>query len=134
MNATNLPCSIYVDVVHHCTVTGAYETEIQFLTRNKTDYLDQAAHQHYVQIIADIDSQGQITDRRLLDGRFIPNSKKSSATDSESEDTVATSKAVNQLNELKADKATTLAGYGITDFAQRALTASDNLNDITVKG
>ncbi|MGY4699280.1 phage tail-collar fiber domain-containing protein, partial [Avibacterium paragallinarum] len=134
INATNLPCSIYVDVVHHCTVTGAYETEIQFLTRNKTDYLDQAAHQHYVQIIADIDSQGQITDRRLLDGRFIPNSKKSSATDSESEDTVATSKAVNQLNELKADKATTLAGYGITDFAQRALTASDNLNDITVKG
>ncbi|MFQ1022492.1 phage tail protein [Avibacterium paragallinarum] len=96
INATNLPCSIYVDVVHHCTVTGAYETEIQFLTRNKTDYLDQAAHQHYVQIIADIDSQGQITDRRLLDGRFIPNSKKSSATDSESEDTVATSKAVNK--------------------------------------
>ncbi|WP_243398562.1 phage tail protein, partial [Avibacterium paragallinarum] len=104
INATNLPCSIYVDVVHHCTVTGAYETEIQFLTRNKTDYLDQAAHQHYVQIIADIDSQGQITDRRLLDGRFIPNSKKSSATDSESEDTVATSKAVYDLNGIKLDK------------------------------
>ncbi|MEE3669476.1 hypothetical protein [Avibacterium paragallinarum] len=65
---------------------------------------------------------------------FIRTNQKSSATDSESEDTVATSKAVNQLNELKADKATTLAGYGITDFAQRALTASDNLNDITVKG
>ncbi|WP_336369068.1 pyocin knob domain-containing protein, partial [Avibacterium paragallinarum] len=28
----------------------------------------------------------------------------------------------------------TLAGYKIADFAQRALTASDNLNDITVKG
>ncbi|MGR6646652.1 pyocin knob domain-containing protein [Avibacterium paragallinarum] len=65
---------------------------------------------------------------------YIPNSKKSNAINSASSDTVATSKAVNQLNELKADKATTLAGYGITDFAQRALTASDNLNDITVKG
>ncbi|MEE6082005.1 pyocin knob domain-containing protein, partial [Avibacterium paragallinarum] len=30
--------------------------------------------------------------------------------------------------------ATTLAGYKIADFAQRALTASDNLNNITVKG
>ncbi|WAM59154.1 pyocin knob domain-containing protein [Avibacterium paragallinarum] len=67
-------------------------------------------------------------------GNYIPNSKKSNAINSPSGDTVATSKAVNQLNELKADKATTLAGYGITDFAQRALTASDNLNDITVKG
>ncbi|URL05968.1 phage tail protein [Avibacterium sp. 21-595] len=66
INATNLPCSIYVDVVHHCTVTGAYETEIQFLTRSKADYRDRADHQHYVQIIADIDSRGNITDRRLL--------------------------------------------------------------------
>ncbi|RZN71687.1 pyocin knob domain-containing protein, partial [Avibacterium paragallinarum] len=38
------------------------------------------------------------------------------------------------LAESKQSPATTLAGYKIADFAQRALTASDNLNDITVKG
>ncbi|RZN67903.1 hypothetical protein EIG77_11690, partial [Avibacterium paragallinarum] len=65
---------------------------------------------------------------------YIPNSKKSNSVTSTSSDTVATSYAVKQLNNVKANKSTTLAGYGITDFAQRALTASDNLNDITVKG
>ncbi|WP_193741875.1 phage tail protein, partial [Avibacterium paragallinarum] len=104
ITATNLPCSVYVDVVHHCTVTGAYETEIQFLTRSKADYRDNADHQHYVQIIADIDSRGNITDRRLLDGRYIPNSKKSNAINSASSDTVATSKAVYDLNDIKLDK------------------------------
>ncbi|MEE6030320.1 pyocin knob domain-containing protein, partial [Avibacterium paragallinarum] len=38
------------------------------------------------------------------------------------------------LAESKQSPATTLAGYKIADFAQRALTASDNLNNITVKG
>ncbi|WP_244151959.1 phage tail protein [Rodentibacter myodis] len=66
LTANNLPCSIYADVVHHCTVTGAYETEIKYLTQSKADYIDTANRQHYVQILADIDSQGNVTDRRLL--------------------------------------------------------------------
>lgn len=66
ITANNLPCSIYTDVVHHCTVTGAYETEIKYLTQSKADYVDTANRQHYVQILADIDSQGNVTDRRLL--------------------------------------------------------------------
>lgn len=166
MDINHLPCSIYVDVVHHCTVTGAYETEIRYITQNKADYLDTANRQHYVQILADIDRQGNVTDRRLLSpllginplpltantqnhadehghshslpsaslqekgitslsnntnsdsetvaatpkavktvkdqvdsvlrnqANYIPNSKKSSAVDSNSEDTVATSVAV----------------------------------------
>ncbi|RZN74392.1 hypothetical protein EC523_12695 [Avibacterium paragallinarum] len=82
---------------------------------------------------------------------YIPNSKKSDAVTSPSSDTIATSfaaktaydKAVEadnhaesayNLAESKQSPATTLAGYKIADFAQRALTASDNLNDITVKG
>ncbi|MDC4237650.1 phage tail protein [Pasteurella multocida] len=70
IQAASLPCSIYVDVVHHCTVTGAYETEIKFLKQSKSDYLDTARRQHYVQIIADIDSTGAVTDRRLLSPWF----------------------------------------------------------------
>jgi len=61
-----LPCSIYADVVHHCTVTGEYQTEIKYLTQSKADYVDTANRQHYVQILAEIDSQGNVTDRRLL--------------------------------------------------------------------
>ena len=66
INAANLPCSIYLDVVHHCTVTGAYETEIKFLKANKEDYTDTTNRPHYVQILADIDRNGVVTDRRLL--------------------------------------------------------------------
>ncbi|WP_238326968.1 phage tail protein [Rodentibacter pneumotropicus] len=66
ITANNLPCSIYADVVHHCTVTGAYETEIKYLTQSKDDYIDAANRQHYVQILADIDRSGNVTDRRLL--------------------------------------------------------------------
>ena len=66
INAANLPCSIYLDVVHHCTVTGAYETEIKFLKVNKADYTDTTNRPHYVQILADIDRNGVVTDRRLL--------------------------------------------------------------------
>ncbi|HHF4551505.1 TPA: phage tail protein [Haemophilus influenzae] len=166
LTANSLPCSIYADVVHHCTVTGEYQTEIKYLSQSKADYLDTANRQHYVQILADIDSQGNVTDRRLLSpflgmnpltlddttentkaklghthklpiaslvkkgivklfsgydsdaedmaatpkaikglkalidaitrnlGNYIPNSKKSSAVDSNSADTVATSAAV----------------------------------------
>ncbi|QNS14289.1 phage tail protein [Mannheimia bovis] len=61
-----LPCSVYVDVVHHCTITGAYQTEVKFLKTAKSDYIDTAGNQHYVQILADIDQNGNITDRRLL--------------------------------------------------------------------
>ncbi|POY46209.1 pyocin knob domain-containing protein, partial [Avibacterium paragallinarum] len=77
-------------------------------------------------------------------GNYIPNSKKSNSVTSPSADTVATSaaaktaydKAVEALNKAnsKQSPAATLAGYGITDFSVRSLTASDNLNDITVKG
>ena len=66
LTANNLPCSVYADLVHHCTVTGEYQTEIKYLTQSKTDYVDTANRQHYVQILADIDSQGNVTDRRLL--------------------------------------------------------------------
>ena len=66
INAANLPCSVYLDVVHHCTVTGAYETEIKFLKANKADYTDTTNRPHYVQILADIDRNGVVTDRRLL--------------------------------------------------------------------
>ena len=66
INAASLPCSIYLDVVHHCTVTGAYETEITFLKTNKVDYADTTNRPHYVQILADIDRNGVVTDRRLL--------------------------------------------------------------------
>lgn len=66
INPANLPCSIYLDVVHHCTVTGAYETEIKFLKVSKTDYTDTTNRPHYVQILADIDKNGVVTDRRLL--------------------------------------------------------------------
>ena len=66
LTANSLPCSIYVDVVHHCTVTGEYQTEIKYLTQSKADYVDTANRQHYVQILADIDSQGNVIDRRLL--------------------------------------------------------------------
>lgn len=66
LTANSLPCSIYADVVHHCTVTGEYQTEIKYLTQSKVDYVDTANRQHYVQILADIDSQGNVTDRRLL--------------------------------------------------------------------
>ena len=55
---------------------------------------------------------------RLL-GNFIPNSKKSSAVDSNSADTVATSAAVKTAYDLANNKqspATTLAGYGIGNF------------------
>nr|DAR77847.1 MAG TPA: Tail fiber protein [Caudoviricetes sp.] len=66
LTANNLPCSVYADVVHHCTVTGEYQTEIKYLTQSKADYVDTANRQHYVQILADIDRQGNVTDRRLL--------------------------------------------------------------------
>lgn len=66
LTANSLPCSIYADVVHHCTVTGEYQTEIKYLIQSKADYVDTANRQHYVQILADIDSQGNVTDRRLL--------------------------------------------------------------------
>lgn len=66
LTANSLPCSIYADVVHHCTVTGEYQTEIKYLTQSKADYVDTTNRQHYVQILADIDSQGNVTDRRLL--------------------------------------------------------------------
>ncbi len=171
LTANNLPCSVYADLVHHCTVTGEYQTEIKYLTQSKADYLDTANRQHYVQILADIDSQGNVTDRRLLSpflgmnpltlddttentkdkrghthklpiaslvkkgivklfsgydsdaedmaatpkaikglkalidaitrnlGNYIPNSKKSSAVNSNSADTVATSAAVKTAND-----------------------------------
>ncbi|HHF5569806.1 TPA: phage tail protein [Haemophilus influenzae] len=191
LTANSLPCSIYADVVHHCTVTGEYQTEIKYLTKSKADYVDTANRQHYVQILADIDSQGNVTDRRLLSpflgmnpltlddttentqdklghthklpiaslvkkgivklfsgydsdaedmaatpkaikglkalidaitrnlGNYIPNSKKSSAVDSNSADTVATSSAVKTAYDLansKQSPATTLTGYGIENF------------------
>ena len=91
-----LPASVYIDVCHHATVTGAYQTEIKYLTQSKNDYVGSDGYQHYVQIVADIASDGTITDRRLTDNAppYIAESKKSSSVSSTSEKTVATSKAV----------------------------------------
>jgi len=203
LTANSLPCSIYADVVHHCTVTGEYQTEIKYLTQSKADYVDTANRQHYVQILADIDSQGNVTDRRLLSpflgmnpltlddttentkdqrghthklpiaslvkkgivklfsgydsdaedmaatpkaikglkalidaitrnlGNYIPNSKKSSAVDSNSTDTVATSDAVKTAYDkgveakTAADNALTKANDGI-NRANNAQTSANN--------
>lgn len=203
LTANNLPCSVYADVVHHCTVTGEYQTEIKYLTQSKADYVDTANRQHYVQILADIDSQGNVTDRRLLSpflgmnpltlddetentkdkqghthklpiaslvkkgivklfsgydsdaedmaatpkaikglkalidaitrnlGNYIPNSKKSSAVDSNSTDTVATSDAVKTAYDkgveakTAADNALTKANDGI-NRANNAQTSANN--------
>src|SRR5699024_10718042 len=86
----------YVDICHHATVTGAYQTEIKYLTQSKNDYVGSDGYQHYVQIIADIASNGIITDRRLTDNAppYIAERKKSDSVTSASSDTVATSKAV----------------------------------------
>lgn len=91
-----LPASVYVDICHHATVTGAYQTEIKYLTQSKNDYVGSDGYQHYVQIIADIASNGAITDRRLTDNAppYIAESKKSSSVSSTSKETVATSYAV----------------------------------------
>ena len=221
INAANLPCSIYLDVVHHCTVTGAYETEIKFLKANKADYTDTTNRPHYVQILADIDRNGVVTDRRLLSPllgitpldlddtttnkadknghthrlplaslikrglvklysgydsdaedlaatpkaiktmkafidaitrnltNYIPNSKKSSAIDSNSADTVATSTAVKTAYDKaieaknaadnaqrtadgKQSPATTLSGYGIGNFKVEPFVG--NLNTLKTDG
>ena len=207
LTANSLPCSIYADVVHHCTVTGEYQTEIKYLTQSKADYVDTANRQHYVQILADIDSQGNVTDRRLLSpflgmnpltlddttentkderghthklpiaslvkkgivklfsgydsdaedmaatpkaikglkalidaitrnlGNYIPNSKKSSAVNSNSAETVATSAAVKTAYDLansKQSPATTLAGYGINNF--KVENGSGNMNNYRTDG
>lgn len=66
LTVRSLPCSIYVDLVHHCTVTGAYQTDLEFLQVSKNDWVDTAGYQHYVQILADIDRNGVVTDRRIL--------------------------------------------------------------------
>ena len=66
---------------------------------------------------------------------YIPNSKKSSAVDSNSEDTVATSAAVKTAYDLansKQSPATTLAGYGINNF--KVENGSGNMNDYRTDG
>ncbi|WIM82935.1 phage tail protein [Gallibacterium anatis] len=100
-----LPASVYVDICHHATVTGAYQTEIKYLTKSKNDYVGSDGYQHYVQIIADIASNGTITDRRLTDNAppYIAESKKSSSVSSTSEKTVATSKAVKTAYDKAVD-------------------------------
>ena len=66
---------------------------------------------------------------------YIPNSKKSSAVDSNSADTVATSAAVKTAYDLansKQSPATTLAGYGINNF--KVENGSGNMNDYRTDG
>nr|DAF02597.1 MAG TPA: Baseplate structural protein [Caudoviricetes sp.] len=68
-------------------------------------------------------------------GNVIPNSKKSSAVDSNSADTVATSVAVKTAYDLansKQSPATTLAGYGINNF--KVENGSGNMNDYRTDG
>ncbi|UWZ92179.1 phage tail protein [[Pasteurella] aerogenes] len=226
----SLPCSVYVDVVHHCSVTGAYQTEVKFLKAEKQDYIDSAGYQHYVQILADIDASGNVTDRRILSPflgikpndldegsvsnadktghshklplasllkkgivklysgtdsdaedlaatpkavkglkalidahtrnltNYIPNSKKSNEINSTSSDTVATSQAVKTAYDkgveaktaadnaqksanaaqatanAKQSPATTLAGYGITDFVVKGEPNTANARNLLVDG
>lgn len=203
LTANSLPCSIYADVVHHCTVTGEYQTEIKYLTQSKADYVDTANRQHYVQILADIDSQGNVTDRRLLSpflgmnpltlddttentkdelghthklpiaslvkkgivklfsgydsdaedmaatpkaikglkalidaitrnfGNYIPNSKKSSAVNSNSAETVATSAAVKTAYDkgVEAKNAADNAQRSANDGINRANNAQSSANN-----
>lgn len=203
LTVNNLPCSVYADVVHHCTVTGEYQTEIKYLTQSKADYVDTANHQHYVQILADIDSQGNVTDRRLLSpflgmnpltlddttentkdklghthklpiaslvkrgivklfsgydsdaedmaatpkaikglkalidaitrnlGNYIPNSKKSSAVNSNSAETVATSAAVKTAYDkgVEAKTAADNAQRSANDGINRANNAQSSANE-----
>ncbi|MFC1022263.1 phage tail protein [Pasteurella multocida] len=132
----SLPCSVHLDVVHHCTVTGAYQTELTFLKQQKDDYKDGAGKQHYVQILAEIDRNGNITDRRLLPEQYIPNDKKSDDINLNSSDTVATSAAVKKAFDLadsKQSPQTTLEGYGIADFKNKTYT-SGNADDIKTSG
>ncbi|STO54381.1 phage tail collar domain-containing protein [Canicola haemoglobinophilus] len=71
---------------------------------------------------------------RSLNDR-IPNSKKSDATDSNSSDTVATSKAVKEVKDIAESKqspADTLAGYGITNF--KIEQGTGNANDYKTDG
>ncbi|WP_249967776.1 phage tail protein [Histophilus somni] len=73
---------------------------------------------------------------------YIPKNQKSDLTDSSSSDTVATSKAVKtaydkaeearKLAESKQSPATTLAGYGITDFQVK--TGSDDVDNYKTDG
>lgn len=206
LTVNNLPCSVYADVVHHCTVTGEYQTEIKYLTQSKADYVDTANRQHYVQILADIDSQGNVTDRRLLSpflgmnpltlddttentkdklghthklpiaslvkrgivklfsgydsdaedmaatpkaikglkalidaitrnlGNYIPNSKKSSAVNNNSAETVATSAAVKTAYDkgveakTAADNAQRSANDGINKANNAQSSANDGIN------
>ena len=68
-------------------------------------------------------------------GNVIPNSKKSSAVDSNSADTVATSAAVKTAYDLansKQSPATTLAGYGIGNFKIEPFVG--NLNTLKIDG
>ncbi|WP_424404803.1 phage tail protein [Pasteurella sp. PK-2025] len=70
-------------------------------------------------------------------GECIKNNKKSSSTNSNSEDTVATSKAVKAVADIanaKQSPATTLAGYGIADFKIEQLAQNVNLNDVKTAG
>lgn len=203
LTVNNLPCSVYADVVHHCTVTGEYQTEIKYLTQSKADYVDTANRQHYVQILADIDSQGNVTDRRLLSpflgmnpltlddttentkdklghthklpiaslvkrgivklfsgydsdaedmaatpkaikglkalidaitrnlGNYIPNSKKSSAVNSNSAETVATSAAVKTAYDkgVEAKTAADNAQHSANDGINRANNAQSSANE-----
>ncbi|OOS00641.1 phage tail protein, partial [Canicola haemoglobinophilus] len=72
---------------------------------------------------------------RLALNNYIPNSKKSDATDSNSSDTVATSKAVKEVKEIAESKqspADTLAGYGIANFKIEQSTG--NANDYKTDG
>ena len=66
---------------------------------------------------------------------YIPNSKKSSAVDSNSEDTVANSAAVKKAYDLansKQSPATTLAGYGIGDLKIQSF--AGDINTLKIDG
>lgn len=65
-NASNLPTTLYLDVVHQNTVTGSYETLSVITESRNRDYIDTAGYQHYVTPIARLESNGNVTDLRPL--------------------------------------------------------------------
>ncbi|NBI12484.1 phage tail protein [[Haemophilus] felis] len=121
------------------TIADIPEVRPASLTAAGITQLDNAINSNAEDRAATPKAVKQVNDKvesnaRSLNER-IPNSKKSDVVNSNSSDTVATSRAVKTAYDLansKQSPATTLAGYGITDFQLRA--ATGNLNDLRTAG
>ncbi|NBI40147.1 phage tail protein [[Haemophilus] felis] len=121
------------------TIADIPEVRPASLTAAGITQLDNAINSNAEDRAATPKAVKQVNDKVEINTRSlnerIPNSKKSDVVNSNSSDTVATSRAVKTAYDLansKQSPATTLAGYGITDFQLR--TATGNLNDFRTAG